>query len=173
MSRDYRDDVIATVAGVRGDGRERNVRCPAHDDRHSSLSVGRGDDGRVLLHCHAGCATVNVLTAAGLTMADLHERRNGREDRPEIVATYDYRDESGALLYQVCRFEPKDFRQRCPDGAGGWIWSLGNVRRVLFGLPELHGHKVVYVAEGEKRRARVAGARTRRHDERRRRRQVA
>jgi hypothetical protein len=35
-----------------------------------------------------------------------------------MVATYDYRDESGNLLSQVCRFEPKDFQQRRPDGKG-------------------------------------------------------
>ncbi|MBA7632893.1 hypothetical protein ES703_40449 [subsurface metagenome] len=54
-----------------------------------------------------------------------------------IVATYDYRDESGELLYQVVRYEPKDFRQRRPDGKGGWIWNLNNTRRVLYRLQEL------------------------------------
>ena len=34
-----------------------------------------------------------------------------------IVETYDYDDEDGKLLYQVVRYEPKDFRQRKPDGA--------------------------------------------------------
>lgn len=124
------------------------ARCPAHDDKRASLSIGPGDDSRVLLHCHAGCATDDVLTAVGLTMADLHERRNG--DTPQIVATYDYTDENGALLYQVCRFDPKGFRQRRPDGAGAWAWRLGDVRRVLFGLPELIGRKLAYIAEGEK-----------------------
>lgn len=140
-----------TIQAVRHDGRSRNVRCPAHEDRRASLSVGRGDDGSVLLHCHAGCATEAVLAAAGLTYADLagETQRNGRECS-RIVETYDYPDESGALLYQVCRFEPKDFRQRRPDGAGGWMWRLGDVRRVLFGLPELRGRKVAYIAEGEK-----------------------
>lgn len=146
MTRDLRE----TIEAVRHDGRSRQVRCPAHDDRRASLAVGRGDDGRVLLHCHTGCAIVDVLTAVGLTMADLHEQRNGHEDKAQIIATYGYQNEQGALLYQVCRFAPKDFRQRRPDGAGGWIWSLGNVRRVLFGLPELHGPKIAYVAEGEK-----------------------
>src|SRR5436309_1013318 len=74
-------DLSATIAEVRAGGRERDVRCPAHEDRHASLSVGRGDDGSVLLHCHAGCATEAVLTATGLTYADLASgtRRNSRE----------------------------------------------------------------------------------------------
>lgn len=59
-------------------------------------------------------------------------------DRPlRIIKTYDYVDETGALLYQVCRLEPKSFRQRRPDGADGWIWKLGDVRRVLYRLPGL------------------------------------
>ena len=41
-----------------------------------------------------------------------------------IVATYDYTDADGALLYQVLRLEPKSFRQRQPDGNGGWKWEL-------------------------------------------------
>ena len=49
---------------------------------------------------------------------------NGAGVRPSIVATYDYCDEWGALLSQVCRLAPKDFRQRRPDGNGGWVWSV-------------------------------------------------
>lgn len=145
MTRDLREAIEA----VRHDGRSRQARCPAHDDRRSSLSVGHGDDGRVLLHCHAGCAVENVLTAVGLTMADLHGRC-GHADKPKIIATYDYHDENGSLVFQVCRFAPKDFRQRRPDGAGGWTWRLGNVRRVLYRLPQLGQERVVYVVEGEK-----------------------
>lgn len=144
-----------TIQAVRHDGRSRNVRCPAHDDRRASLSVGCGDDDRTLLHCHAGCTLDAILTAAALTMTDLHERHNRNGDAPQIVATYDYTDEQGAPLYQVCRLAPKDFRQRRPDGAGpdgagGWIWRLDDVRRVLFGLPLLRTQRVAYVAEGEK-----------------------
>lgn len=144
-------DLRETITAARRDGRQRDIRCPAHHDKRASLSVGRGDDGGVVLHCHAGCETEGVLAAAGLTWADLRERRNGDRGRlPQIVATYDYTDDHGTLLYQVCRFAPKDFRQRKPDGAGGWTWRIGQTRRVLFGLPELRGHKIVYVPEGEK-----------------------
>lgn len=75
-------------------------------------------------------------------------------ERWKIVAAYDYKDERGKLLYQVVRMDPKDFRQRRPDGKGGWIWSLGDVRRVLYRLPEVikeaKGGGTVYVVEGEK-----------------------
>jgi hypothetical protein len=55
-----------------------------------------------------------------------------------VVATYDYRDEAGTLLYQVLRYDkPKSFRQRRPDGAVGWRWDVKDARRVLYRLPEL------------------------------------
>jgi RecA-family ATPase len=67
---------------------------------------------------------------------------------PKITATYDYRDADGSLLYQVLRFEPKDFRQRAADGT----YKLDGVKRVLFRLPELieDSAAFVFLAEGEK-----------------------
>ena len=70
-----------------------------------------------------------------------------------MTEIYDYRDEGGQLLYQVCRFEPKDFRMRRSDGKGGWTWNMTGTRRVLFGLPELLGSdhaQPVLILEGEK-----------------------
>ena len=145
-------DLRATIEDVRADGRIRDTRCPGHDDQRASLSVSVGREGRVLLNCHVGCATAAILEAAGLTWPDLHERRNNGHSAHlgEIVATYDYRDETGAPLFQAVRFVPKDFRQRRPDGAGGWVWSIEGVRRVLYRLPELQGQSYVYIPEGEK-----------------------
>jgi RecA-family ATPase len=74
-----------------------------------------------------------------------------------IVATYAYTDANGKLLYQALRYEPKDFRQRRPDGNGGWIWKL-NDHRVLYRWPELlkFPDATVFVTEGEKDANRVA-----------------
>jgi 5S rRNA maturation endonuclease (ribonuclease M5) len=125
-------------------------RCPAHDDRNPSLSVGIGKNGRALIKCHAGCSQEDVVGALGLTMADLFERNGDRE----IVDTYDYVDEHRELLFQVVRFAAKDFRQRKPDGVGGWEWKLGNTRRVLYRLPRLleavERSEDVMIVEGEK-----------------------
>jgi putative DNA primase/helicase len=74
----------------------------------------------------------------------------GNNGAGEIVATYDYTDETGALLFQCVRFQPKDFRQRQPDGKGGWIWNIEGVRRVLYRLAEVIPERTVCVAEGEK-----------------------
>lgn len=70
------------------------------------------------------------------------------------VATYDYVDENRQLLYQVVRLTGKQFRQRRPDGNGGWIWNLNATRRVLYHLPSVleaaQAGETVYVVEGEK-----------------------
>jgi hypothetical protein len=81
----------------------------------------------------------------------------GRPSSP-VVARYDYTDEGGALLYQVQRHEPKRFSQRRPDGNGRWVYQLGDVRRVLYRLPELlqYPDGTVFVCEGEKDADRVA-----------------
>jgi putative DNA primase/helicase len=150
--------------GLRRTGDGWQARCPAHEDRRASLSVGVGADGRALLYCHAGCDTEAVVSALGLTMAGLmpaHDERHRHTHastprdpatRGRIIALYDYRDEHGELLYQVIRRDPKDFQQRRPT-TGGWTWSLGDVRRVLYRLPELLATKTaesVFVVEGEK-----------------------
>lgn len=145
--------LVETLAQVRHDGRSRSVRCPAHEDDTASLSVARGREGRVLLHCHAGCPVDAVLDAAGLTAADLFSEPAARTGpKGEIVAQYDYRDEIGQRLYQVVRLAPKSFRQRRDDGAGGWVWRLDDVRRVVYRLRELHDArpKAVFISEGEK-----------------------
>lgn len=129
------------------------ARCPAHDDKRASLSLGEGADGKLLVRCFAGCETEQVVHAIGLSMKDLFTDTGGPTDpEPRIVKTYDYRDESGRLLFQVARYEPKTFKQRRPDGAGGWTWNLNGTRRVPYRLSDLvkARPKVLYVAEGEK-----------------------
>ena len=136
-----------------GDG--WSARCPAHDDHNPSLSVAEGADGRALLTCHAGCALEVVRIALDLELADLFVANGqGPPEPSKIVATYAYVDEDGRVLFEVVRFSPKGFRQRRPDGRGGWIWKLGDTRRVLYRLPDVldavgTGRRV-YIVEGEK-----------------------
>jgi hypothetical protein len=51
------------------------VRCPAHDDRQASLSISENSDGHALLHCFAGCDTVDVLRELGLEWSDIGKPR--------------------------------------------------------------------------------------------------
>ncbi len=71
-----------------------------------------------------------------------------------IVVTYDYHTAAGEMLFQVCRMDPKDFRQRRPDGRGGWIWKTSGMELVLYRLPEILDavakREQIYIAEGEK-----------------------
>jgi hypothetical protein len=79
---------------------------------------------------------------------------NQERPKSKMIAAYDYIDEHGEVLFQVCRFEPKDFRQRRPDAGGAWNWSIKGVRQVPYRLPELieaaSQGGLVFVVEGEK-----------------------
>ena len=125
------------------------ARCPAHQDRNPSLSINEGNDGRVLLNCHAGCTVDAVTRALGIAESDLFEPRE-QNGRREVVASYRYEDEQGQHLYDVVRFEPKTFRQRRPDGQ----WGIANTRRVIYRLPQVRAAigrgETIYITEGEK-----------------------
>lgn len=147
-----------------------NSRCPSakHEDEDPSFQV-TGDHG----FCHSrnckspeGNSTkwsvfdlwmeskgVDFKTArealverCGIT---IKPEQNPKPNR-EPIASYRYTDESGNLLYEVCRFEPKDFRQRRPNGNGGWTWNLKDTRRVLYKLPQVLQAETVWLCEGEK-----------------------
>lgn len=78
------------------------------------------------------------------------------------VATYDYLNEVGELIFQVCRFHvvnrekdcgyDKTFRQRRPGPNGEWINDMQGVERIPYCLPEIIGNKsaMVNIVEGEK-----------------------
>jgi archaellum biogenesis ATPase FlaH/predicted RNA-binding Zn-ribbon protein involved in translation (DUF1610 family) len=71
--------------------------------------------------------------------------------KSKIVETYDYKDQSGNLIYQSVRFIPKSFRQRRPDGKGEWIWNLKGANQVPYRLPELIASTdMIFIAGGEK-----------------------
>ncbi len=143
-------DVLGAFSGVRKTGSGWTAKCSAHEDRHASLSIGRGDDGRWLLKCHAGCSVDDILAGVNLKTSDLFPKTTVTPRGREIVAEYDYTDEHGTVLYQTVRLQPKDFRQRRPDGRGGWDWSVSGVRRVLYRLAALQGQNTVFIVEGEK-----------------------
>ena len=86
-------------------------KCPVHLDNKASLTISERN-GKILLHCHAGCDTREILEAVGLTFKDLGEHQaEGWRERLEqrmgkrIEAVYDYKDEKGAYLYSKLRLE--------------------------------------------------------------------
>lgn len=159
------ETLLPRLSGVRSIGGGFQARCPAHEDRNPSLSITLGTTQPVVLMCHAGCETDAILAAVGLTWTDISQPEEQRPTDDEWTPAgpasdvYDYRNESGGLLFQVLRVpQPggKTFRQRVPDGLSksGWRWSLGDTRRVLYRLPELIAAidrgETVWCVEGEK-----------------------
>lgn len=136
-------EIVHQLRGRRsGDG--WIARCPAHDDSNPSLSL-RQDGAKLLVHCHAGCAQSDVVAA----FKHLQLWPEGEQPMRRIDVTYDYTDAAGNLLYQVVRYIPKDFRQRRPNGQGGWTWKKSE-QQVLYRLPEVLEAPIVFVVEGEK-----------------------
>ena len=154
------EDVVARFKDAKHSGSGWSARCPAHEDRCASLSISKAPDGKTLLHCHAGCDSEDVVHAAGLSLADLFADASSTSGtgKPSIAATYGYTDENGTLLYQAVRYVSshgeKSFKQRRPNGSGGWTWALGDVRRVPYRLPEVlqavQAGRIVFIVEGEK-----------------------
>lgn len=179
------EDFLSRLNGVRKTGSGWVARCPCrNDDDNPSLSIGQGDDGRVLVTCHRGisCNVEEICSAMGLHLSDLMPKKDADKpralqvDKPrqttdyqpsiptqprpkqEFVESYDYVDENGVLLFQKLRyideFGKKTFRQRKPDGKGGWEYSLGDVPKVLYNLPAVIKAKQenfpIWLVEGEK-----------------------
>ena len=161
-------DAAIAAAGLRAsaDGLRRRIPCPAPghpgDRSASNCAVWVGSSGSVGAVCHShDCAYDDILRGLG-AISQVASRdgggrsaRRGKPDtaRSRIVATYDYRDRGGELLFQVVRYTPKGFRQRRPDRTGGWTWSTKGVERVLYRLPELLAadrDETVFICEGEK-----------------------
>jgi hypothetical protein len=80
-------------------------------------------------------------------------KTNGKAYDP-IIATYEYTDESGTVLFRKPKTAAKNYWQERPDGRGGWIKGLGDVERVLYRLPELieaiASERTIIIPEGEK-----------------------
>jgi hypothetical protein len=70
------DKLLNQLAKVKRTGKESWVACcPAHADKNPSMTITEKDDGRVLLHCFAGCSVEEILGSVGLTFDDLFPER--------------------------------------------------------------------------------------------------
>lgn len=76
------ENLLQRLEKVKGRNGSWTARCPAHQDKGPSLAVREADDGRILVHCFAGCETANVLGAVGLDMTDLFPPDEKRKDYP-------------------------------------------------------------------------------------------
>jgi len=68
--------VLNQLENVRESGAGWLALCPAHDDHNPSLKIDEDEDGRVLLHCFAGCDVGEITTALDIELKDLfHDKR--------------------------------------------------------------------------------------------------
>ena len=121
-------------------------QCPAHDDRHPSLAVSEGEDGRALVHCFAGCDVADVCAAVGLRLAELMPPDSGgcratgdntpRQGPREGVSSFVPVSPAANVAVAVQCEDPK------PSGAEPLAAALDLHRR---------GYRVVPVPSGEKR----------------------
>jgi putative DNA primase/helicase len=131
------DDVLSRLEGVRRSGDGWVARCPCHDDREPSLSIGEGDDGRLLLKCFAGCSFEELRGALGL------DSPTGNGSKPIEVCRYHYLDEDGSELYSKIRFSsPKRFLRE-PKGVTSSLYHLEL-------LPYVDSGTCLYLSESEK-----------------------
>ena len=153
-------EIASALGGAHRSGAGWSARCPAHDDRRPSLSLTERD-GKLLVHCHAGCeqaAVVAALKDRGLWPERPKPTDEWLEWRPgvrypaawgRIVREYVYHDADGQALYSVFRLEPKSFRQGYRDASGRWVWRK-HPRQMPYRLPQVLGAEIVVAVEGEK-----------------------
>jgi hypothetical protein len=158
----HTDEFLSRLKGVSETGNGWQARCPCrHDDENPSLSVSEDErTGNILVTCHRGspCSSKEICEAMGVTQAALFPPQKRTKEKLELVKSYDYTDEEGNLLFQKLRYVDsagkKTFRQRKPDGRGGWEYSLGDTPKVLYNLPTVikgvrEGYPI-WIVEGEK-----------------------
>ena len=149
------EEFCSRLQGVEGKGKQRTALCPAHGDKHQSLSVSEGEDGKILVKCHYGCSTQDIVSAMGLTMQDLFPepgKRPEKKPKREFVAEYHYTDIDGNFLFKKTRWwlpleRRKDFSWSHKEG-GRWVSKRGGPQ-VLYNLPATKLDSL-YIVEGEK-----------------------
>ena len=119
------ENLLARLDKVRQSGSEWQALCPAHDDKNPSLGIKESDDGVLLLKCHVGCATRDILAAVGLGLPDLYPEhlrkgRKGPGGRPDPEA------EARIAKAKAERKKAKDaeLSERVQDAHNSWNGSI-------------------------------------------------
>lgn len=96
------ENLLSRLDGLKaGNGPGRWIaKCPAHADRSPSLTIRSEDDGRILLHCFAGCAAVDVVGAMGLAMTDLFPEPLTKTFMPKVRQPFSALDALNCLTQE-------------------------------------------------------------------------
>ncbi len=115
------EEIVEVVDNPKRSGEGFVANCPAHDDKTPSLSIAKGDDGRTLIKCYAGCETRAIVTKWGLKMSDLFDegqesqpRRATRQKKPKLASKRIDQDKILRLknaLTDEARIELEDVRK--------------------------------------------------------------
>lgn len=140
-------DILSRLKGVKGGHGQWTARCPAHDDRQNSLSVKEGNDGRVLLHCHAGCDLDKITAALGITKSDLFPDKPRARDYGTVEREHIY---PGGAIKKVMYRRVDGSKYGCwfHRNGGAWAKGRGGAAPTLYIGGKLGG--AVFVCEGEK-----------------------
>lgn len=136
---DNDNKVVVSVKTKRA-GKEWNCLCPFHDDKTPSMFI---NEEKEVYICYGACGK------SGKLYDPDYKKEGGKF---VINKTYNYRDKDGNMVFQTAKqFTPKDFRQRRPDGKGGWIWNLDGIEPIPYNLPDIvSSDKNIVIVEGEK-----------------------
>lgn len=157
-------DLLKYFSGAKPIGSNRyQCKCPVHNDDKASLTITDTSD-KILIHCHAGCNTWDIMQELGLKMADLYKGQKPPETwqenfekykKKQIEEAYHYADENGRYLYTKLRMTGKDIVYgRISSDKTFFNMGISNKRKVLYNLPAtikaINRGYPIYFVEGEK-----------------------
>ncbi len=122
------EKLLAQLDRVKPTRRGWTARCPAHQDQSPSLAIRETDDGRILVHCFAGCSATDICTALGIRLADLfpdaqldHRAWREAQQRREVERTKrDTQDYVDGLVIDARREAEKLITSAREIDISGW-----------------------------------------------------
>jgi hypothetical protein len=172
------ENLLSRLPGAKKAGKQWIARCPAHDDRKASLSISVGDEGRVLVKCHAGCTMAAIAAAVSMNQSEFFAEPPGTSPKfnskpnqggkafltaqdavtalerqlGKRSAWWTYHDAEKNPVGLVIRWDSPSGKEFRPVSycEEGWRIRAMLDPRPLYGLPELATAQRVIVTEGEK-----------------------
>ena len=143
------DEILRLLKNVKRNGDRATARCPAHEDHDNSLSITKGDDGKILTNCFAGCTVDDICGAIGIEVKELFPQkeppRKKKPKEPEKPLTVEelakakglpvewlreqgvenFPDGSGVAIgyFDEGGSQHARIRKRTSMGKGGWSWQ--------------------------------------------------
>lgn len=161
------DELLGRLERVKGSAGRWTARCPAHEDKSPSLSI-REDADRILLKCHAGCTTLEVVQALDLELADLFlkpltssDRRWNQEDAERAMsarglkrATLEYFRVTADLgaqawVFPLGRGQGKKWKRFHAKAAESKYWTMGGNKLGCYHLAPCRSQQEAWLLEGE------------------------